>query len=65
MVRLFMSDRILVDGHNCAGGIVVNDDGKFGEIFKTQAETVEWLIRNHHVEVNTFPQNLRGRKRNS
>lgn len=51
MVRLFVSDRILVDGRFCNGAIVVNKDGKIEEVFKNETETSEWLDENHHVEV--------------
>lgn len=51
MVRLFVSDRILVDGRICSGSIVVNRDGRIEEIFKNETETSEWLDENSHVEV--------------
>lgn len=53
MVRLFVSDRILVDGRICNGGIVVNKDGKIEEVFKNKTETSEWLNENFHVEVKS------------
>lgn len=46
-----MSDRILVDGHSCEGGVAVNDDGKIEEVFLNQTEIEKWLTKNHHVEV--------------
>lgn len=51
MVRLFVSDRIWVDGRICSGAIVVNKDGKIEEVFKNETQTSEWLDENHHVEV--------------
>lgn len=54
MVRIFVSDRIFVDNEFCNGGIVVNNDGKVGEILKTRTEVDEWLKTNGNVEVNTF-----------
>lgn len=53
MVRLFVSDRILVDSRICNGAIVVNNVGKIEEIFKNETETSEWLDQNHHVEVSS------------
>lgn len=53
MVRLFVSDRILIDSRICNGGIVVSNDGKIEEVFKNERETSEWLDHNHHVEVST------------
>lgn len=52
MVRLFVSDRILVDSRICNGSIVVNNDGKIGEVFTNERETSDWLDRNHHAEVS-------------
>lgn len=51
MVRLFVSDRILVDGSFINGGIVVNADGKIEEVFK-KSELNKWLKSNIHVEVS-------------
>lgn len=52
MVRLFVSDRILVDSRICNGGVVVNNVGKIQEVFKNETETSDWLDQNHHVEVS-------------
>ena len=52
MVRLFVSDRILIDGQICAGGIAVSTDGKIEEVFKNETDTSEWMDKNRHVEVN-------------
>lgn len=57
MVRLFVSDRILVDGRTCAGGIVVNDDGKIDEVLKNQTEIDEWFNKALHVEVDFYLSN--------
>lgn len=51
MVRLFVSDRILIDGNFCAGGIVVNNSGTIDEVFKSQNEVEQWLDSNSHIEV--------------
>lgn len=53
MVRLFVSDRILVDSRISNGGIVVNNDGKIEEVFKNETETSDWLDQNQHVEVSS------------
>lgn len=52
MVRLFMSDRIFIDGSFYNGGIVVNNNGKIEEVFKDRTEVDEWLDSSEHVEVN-------------
>lgn len=52
MVRLFVSDRILVDGDFCKGGIVASDNGKIEEVFKSRSEVDEWLKVNNDVEVS-------------
>lgn len=54
MVRIFVSDRIFVDGNFYNGGIVVNNDGKIEEVFKNSAKVEEWLDSNEHVEVCSF-----------
>lgn len=51
MVRLFISDRILIDGDFYNGGIAVNGDGKIEEVFKNQTTVDEWLDSTDHVEV--------------
>lgn len=51
MVRLFVSDRILIEGNFCNGAIVVNNDGKIDEVFKNRSKVDEWLDANNHVEV--------------
>lgn len=51
MVRLFMSDRILIDGNFYSGGIVVNDDGKIEQVFNDQTEVYKWLDETNNVEV--------------
>lgn len=58
MVRLFVSDRILIDGSFCDGGIVVNSNGKIEEVFKDRAKVDEWMNSSIHVEVN-YLNNLR------
>lgn len=52
MVRLFVSDRILIDGDFCKGGIVANDNGQIEEVFKSRAEVDKWLKINNDVEVS-------------
>lgn len=52
MVRLFISDRILIDGSFYNGGIVVNSDGKIENVFKIRAQVDEWLESASNVEVN-------------
>lgn len=54
MVRLFVSNRVFVDGSFCNGGIAVNNDGKIEEVFKTRAQVDEWLDSNKHVEVRSL-----------
>lgn len=54
MVRLFVSDRIFVDGNFYNGGIVVNNDGKIAEVFKDSVKVEEWLDSHQHVEVRSF-----------
>lgn len=56
MVRLFVSDRILVDSRICNGGIVVNDYGKIEEVFKNEVETSEWLDQNQDVDVSSYAE---------
>lgn len=53
MVRLFISDRILIDETFCNGGIVVNENGKIEEVLKSRAEVEKWLESINNVEVNT------------
>lgn len=53
MVRLFVSDRVFVDGNFFNGGIAVNNDGKIEDVFKTRAEVDKWLDSNNHVEVSS------------
>lgn len=50
-MRLFVSDRILIDGNFHNGGIVVNDYGQIEEVFKDQAEVNKWLLLAKQVEV--------------
>lgn len=52
MVRLFVSDRIFIDGDFYNGGIVVNSDGKIGEVFRDCAKVEKWLESSENVEVN-------------
>lgn len=54
MVRLFVSDRILIDDQYFNGGIVVNNDGKIDEVFNNRSEVDVWLDANSHVEVGAF-----------
>lgn len=56
MVRLFVSDRILVDGRICSGGIVVNNDGKIEEVFENESETRGWMDGHSYVEVSLCSQ---------
>lgn len=55
MVKLFMSDRILIDGIFYNGAIAVGDDGKIDEVFTNRMKSEEWLSANQHVEVS-IPQ---------
>lgn len=54
MVRIFISDRIFIDGDFYSGGIVVNSDGKIGEVLTDSGTVEEWLDSNKHVEVNSL-----------
>lgn len=55
MVRLFVSDRILVDGSFYNGGIVVNDNGQIEEVFTDLVQLNKWLFVARQVEViDTF-----------
>lgn len=62
MVRLFVSDRIFIDGSFCNGGIVVNNDGQIEEVFRDPVKVEKWLDLNSHVEVSclqcTFKMNI-------
>lgn len=54
-MRLFVSDRVFIDGSFHNGGIVVNDYGQIEEVFKDQAEVNKWLLSASQVEViDTF-----------
>lgn len=50
--RLFVSDRIFIGGSFYNGGIVVNNEGKIDEVFKSQAEVKKWIDENVHVAVS-------------
>lgn len=51
MVKLFISDRILIDGSFNNGAIAVSNDGKIDGVFKDRAKADQWLEANKHVEV--------------
>lgn len=51
MVKLFISDRILIDGSFNNGAIAVSNDGKIDGVFKNRTKADEWLKANKHVEV--------------
>lgn len=53
MVRLFVSDRVLIDGSFCNGGIAVRNDGKIDKVFKDRSQLDQWLDANKHIEVNS------------
>lgn len=53
MVRLFVSDRIFIDGGLLKGGIAVNEYGKIDGVLKTETEVAKWLKKNGNVEVIT------------
>lgn len=54
MVKLFISDRIFIDGIFYNGAIAVSNDGTIDEVFKDPSKVDEWLNANSHVEVNYF-----------
>lgn len=62
--RLFVSDRIFVDGNFYNGGIVVNNEGKIGEVLKSQYEVDKWIDGNVHVAVSYYKKSFRKNNRN-
>lgn len=54
MVRIFLSDRILIDADFYDSGIAVGSDGKIIEVFKDRTKAEEWIQANSNVEVSAI-----------
>lgn len=58
MATLFVSDRVFLNNEFCAGGILVNTDGKIESVFNNRASVNDYLNSNKNAEVNIHRSSL-------